>query len=150
MFLHFPCNEELPKDYPNHVEERHGSWKALEEFVDSGKIRRLGISNFLPIHIEDIMSIAKHKPVVNQFELHPMYVEKDTIECCRKYGIIVQAYSPFAQWNEKLVQHPTILRISESHKIDVAKVILLWMVNPSNNFAVLPKSATAERIASNI
>lgn len=79
-----------------------------------------------------------------------MYVEKDTIECCRKHGIIVQAYSPFAQWNEKLVKHPTILRISEGHNIDVAKVILLWMVNPSNNFAVLPKSATSARIASNI
>ena len=150
MFLHFPCNEELPKDYPHHVEERHGSWKALEEFVDSGKIKRLGISNFLPIHIEDIISIAKYRPVVNQFELHPMYVEKDTIECCRKYGIIVQAYSPFAQWNEKLVNHPTILRISEAYKIDVAKVILLWMVHPSNNFSVLPKSATTTRIASNI
>ena len=57
--------------------------------MESGKIKRLGISNFLTIHIEDIISIAKYKPVVNQFELHPLYVEKDTIETCRKYGIIV-------------------------------------------------------------
>ena len=150
MFLHFPCNEELPKDYPHHVEERHGSWKALEEFVENGKIKRLGISNFLPIHIEDIISIAKYRPVVNQFELHPMYVEKDTIECCRKYGIIVQAYSPFAQWNEKLITHPTLVSIAEARGIDIAKVILLWMTHHSNNFALLPKSATASRIASNI
>ncbi len=150
MFMHFPCNEGEAKDYPHHVEERHGAWKALEEFVESGKVKRLGISNFLTSHIEDIISIAKIRPAVNQFELHPMYVEKDTIETCRKYGILVQAYSPFAQWNEKLVTHPTLVRISKAHNIDVAKTILLWMVHPSNNFAVLPKSATAARIASNI
>lgn len=148
FFIHFPVNDELPKDYPNHVQDRHESWKALEEFVDAGKIRQLGVSNFLPIHIEDIFSIAKYKPVVNQFEIHPMYVENDTIEYCRKHGIQVQAYSPFAQWNESLVQHPTLVRIAQAHNIDIARTILLWMIH--HGFAMLPKSATTSRIASNI
>ena len=150
MFLHFPVNDDLPKDYPGHVEDRQGTWRALEEFVESGLIRSLGVSNFLSHQIEDILAIAKVKPVVNQFELHPMYVERDTIECCRQNGIVVQAYSPFAQWNQKLVSHPTLIKISEAYRIDIAKVILLWMIHPTNGFAMLPKSATAARIAGNI
>lgn len=150
MLLHFPVNDDLPKEYPNHVEDRQGTWRALEEFVESGKVKSIGVSNFLPHQIETILSIAKVKPAVNQFELHPMYVETETIECCRKNGIVVQAYSPFAQWTEKLVTHPTLIKISEAHGIDVAKVIILWAVHPTNGFALLPKSATSTRIASNI
>jgi diketogulonate reductase-like aldo/keto reductase len=96
MFLHFPATEGLEKKDPMHVEKRHGSWKALEELVEAGKLKFIGISNFLPHHIEALLKVCKIKPVVNQFEIHPMYVEHDTIECCRKNNIIVQAYSPFA------------------------------------------------------
>ena len=112
LFIHFPVNEQHPPDYPNHVQDRHDTWRAMEEAVDAGKVKFLGVSNFFPRHIEDILSIAKYRPVVNQFELHPLYVETDTIECCKKNGIIVQAYSPFAQWNSTLIEHPTLVRIA--------------------------------------
>jgi len=150
MFLHFPATEGLEEKDPMHVENRHGSWRALEEYVEEGKLRHLGISNFLPNHIEALLKVAKVKPAVNQIELHPMYVENDTIECCRKHGIIVQAYSPFAQFHKTLVEHPTLQRVSKERDLDIARVILLWLLHPSNNFAILAKSATASRIASNI
>ena len=96
MFLHFPVNDDLPVDYPNHEFDRNESWRALENFVEKGLIKHLGISNFFPHHIESLLKSAKIPPSVNQFELHPLYQELDTIECCRKHDIIVQSYSPFA------------------------------------------------------
>ena len=65
MFLHFPATEGLEITNPKHVENRHGSWKALEEFVEQGLVKFLGISNFLPHHIEDLLAVAKIRPVVN-------------------------------------------------------------------------------------
>lgn len=148
MFMHFPVDWEAEEGYPHLVQDRHGTWKALEEFVESGHIRHLGISNFLQPHIEDIWSVSKVKPVVNQFELHPMYVETDTIAVCNKYGIVVQSYSPFAQWNEKLVTSPTLVKLAEKYSADVARIILLWITQ--KGWAVLPKSSTVSRVESNI
>ena len=65
MLLHFPLSEGLdPKD-PKNTENRHGSWRALEDLVDAGVIKSIGISNFLPNHIEDLLKVARIKPVVN-------------------------------------------------------------------------------------
>jgi len=58
------------------------------------------------------MSIARIKPVINQFELHPLYVEYDTLDACAKYDILVEAYSPFAQFNKKLVENEIIVKIA--------------------------------------
>ena len=96
MLIHFPGTSGLEKNDPKHSENRLGSWKALEEYVDSGLIKSIGVSNYRPEHIEDLMQNCRIKPVINQFEIHPLYVEYDTIETCKKYDIIVQAYSPFA------------------------------------------------------
>jgi diketogulonate reductase-like aldo/keto reductase len=98
----------------------------------------------------DLLKVAKIKPVVNHFDIHPMYLDHDTIECCRKHGIVVQAYSQLAQFNKTLIELLTLQRISKEKNLDIARVILLWLFHPTNNFAVLAKSATASRIASNI
>ncbi len=148
MFLHFPVNNEQPADYPRHVEDRNDSWRAFEEFVDAGLVKHLGISNFLPHHIESLLSVARIPPSVNQFELHPLYIEHDTIACCKQHGIIVQSYSPFAQWNPKLVSHPTLVEIATELQLDVAQVILLWLTG--KGYAVLAKSSTPARIESNM
>ena len=94
------------------------------------------------------MQHCRIKPVVNQFELHPLYVEFDTIDACRKYDIIVQAYSPFGQFKPAVAEHPVLREISAKHGLDLARVILLWHI--AKGFNVLPKSATEERIKSNI
>ena len=148
MLIHFPGTKGLEKNDPQHKENRAGSWKALEEAVQNGQVKSIGVSNFRPEHLDEIIEIAKIKPAVNQFELHPMYVEYDTIESCNKHGILVQAYSPFAQFNKELIDHPTIQTISKNNNIDTAKVILLWHL--AKGWCVLPKSATEERIRQNI
>ncbi len=118
--------------------------------MEAGSLKFIGISNFLPHHIEELLKVAKIRPVVNQFEIHPMYYEHETIACCRKHGIIVQAYSPFAQFHKTLIEHPTLQRISKEKNVDIARIILLWLLHPSNDFAILAKSQTPSRIASNI
>lgn len=82
VLLTFPSTPGLdPKD-PKNIENRHDSWKAMEEFVISGKIRSIGLSNFKPRHIEKLLQISWVKPVVNQIETHPLYQEHDTIALC--------------------------------------------------------------------
>ena len=94
------------------------------------------------------MEYSRIKPVVNQFELHPLYVEHDTIETCRKHNIIVQAYSPFAQFKPTITENEVLKEIAATKNLDLARVILLWHI--AKGFNVLPKSATEERIKSNI
>jgi diketogulonate reductase-like aldo/keto reductase len=94
------------------------------------------------------MGVARIKPVINQFELHPLYVEFDTIETCVKYGILIEAYSPFAQFNKNLVENEVILKVAKKHNLDVARTILTYL--HSKGFIILPKSVHEERIASNI
>ena len=148
MLIHFPGTEGLPFDDPRHSENRKGSWKALEEFVDAGLIRSIGVSNYRPHHIEELMEHSRIKPVINQLELHPLYVELDTIATCRKHNIIVQAYSPFAQGKARLLEHPLLKELSAKYSLDVGRVILLWHI--ANDFNVLPKSATESRVQTNI
>ena len=94
------------------------------------------------------MQVARIKPVINQFELHPMYVEYDTIEACKKYNILVEAYSPFAQFNKKLVDNEIVKAVAERNGIDVARAILSYLL--AKGFIVLPKSVHEDRIANNI
>ena len=108
ILIHFPGTKGLDKNDPKHKENRISSWKALEEFVESGLIKSIGVSNYRPHHLDELMEIAKIKPVVNQIELHPMYVEYDTIENCQKHGVLIQAYSPFARFHKDLIEHATI------------------------------------------
>lgn len=83
MLLTFPGTAGVdPKDAKN-IENRHDSWKALEEFVVNGKIKSIGVANFKPRHLEGLLDIAWTKPAVNQIETHPLYTEFDTIDLCR-------------------------------------------------------------------
>mmetsp|Transcript_27033 Transcript_27033/g.26096 ORF Transcript_27033/g.26096 Transcript_27033/m.26096 type:complete len:142 (-) Transcript_27033:277-702(-) len=96
MLIHWPGVSGAGKKDKEVVTIRHQTWKVLEEYVDAGWIRSIGISNFQRRHIEDLLKVCRIKPAVNQFELHPLYVEHDTITCCQENNILVQAYSPFA------------------------------------------------------
>ncbi|TNV76491.1 hypothetical protein FGO68_gene8750 [Halteria grandinella] len=148
VLIHHPSSSGLKHGDPKNKENRHGTWKALEEFVDEGLVKSIGISNFQSKHIESLMKVARIKPVVNQFELHPMYVEYETIETCRKYDILVEAYSPFAQFNKALVENKVVVGVAKKHGVDVARVILCYLI--AKGFIVLPKSVHEERIANNI
>ena len=148
MLLTFPGTTGVdPKDEKN-IENRHDAWKVLEEFVVSGKIKNIGVANFKPRHLEGLMNIAWVKPVVNQIELHPLYAEHDTIEVCKQHDILVEAYSPLAQFNKKVVENEVLQRVAASHGLSVSQTILTYLLN--KGYIILPRSSKEEHIAANI
>ncbi len=129
------------------IEDRLGVWKALEEGVECGKIRSIGLSNFLPRHLKSILEICKIKPAVNQFELHPLFIDYETIDICNKEGILIQAYSTFARMDQKLVENSVLVGISEKYKKSATQVLVRWAVQ--HGWVVLPKSSNRKRIFEN-
>jgi diketogulonate reductase-like aldo/keto reductase len=83
LLLHWPGYDKL--------EDRITAWKTLEELVNEGKVLSIGVSNFIPRHLETILNIAEIKPVINQIELHPLYIDNETIDFCKNENILVQA-----------------------------------------------------------
>ena len=131
-----------------HKQEHLNVWKALEEFVHKGKVRSIGVSNFKVEHLEHLLPHCNIKPVVNQIECHPCYYDKQTIDYCKKNNILIEAYCPLAQYNEKLIKHPAIINIAKRVGKSVAQVILKWHL--MNGIIPLPKSSHSRYIEDNI
>ena len=129
-------------------QEHLNVWKALEEFVHKGKVRSIGVSNFKVEHLEHLLPHCNIKPVVNQIECHPCYYDKQTIDYCKKNNILIEAYCPLAQYNEKLIKHPAIINIAKRVGKSVAQVILKWHL--MNGIIPLPKSSHNRYIEDNI
>ena len=128
------------------TEKYHESWRAMEEIYESGKAKAIGISNFHPQHIEDLMTTAKIKPMINQIELHPNLNQKELVTYCQEKNIAITAYSPLGHGN--LLDNPIIEEIGKAHNKSVAQVILRWDIQ--NGITAVPKSVNPERIATNI
>jgi len=123
------------------------AWKALEQIYASKRVRAIGVSNFKPHHLEELLKGAETVPAVNQIELHPLFQQKETRAYCVEHGIVVESYSPLMQAGEAL-EHPVIANLSQKYGKTPAQVILRWHVQ--SGFIVIPKSAKPERIRENI
>ena len=119
----------------------------MESAVDEGAIRSIGVSNFQPKYIEHLLDNCRIPPLMNQLELHPGYVERDTVECCAKQGIVVEAYSPLMQGDARLLKNNVVVEIARKKQRTPAQVVLRWCVE--QGFVVLPKSETKSRIEEN-
>ncbi len=122
------------------------AWKALEKLYDSKRVRAIGVSNFKPHHLEELLKGAETVPTVNQIELHPLFQQKETRAYCVEHGIAVESYSPLMQAGEAL-EHPVIANLAHKYGKTPAQVILRWHVQ--SGFIVIPKSAKPERIREN-
>ena len=107
-------------------EDRINVWKALEESVNENKVKMIGVSNFCKNHLEHILNNCKIKPVINQIECNPIYWDEETIDYCEKNNIVIQAYCPLAEWNEKLVENDIIVNIAKGKNKSVSQIILKW------------------------
>ena len=128
-------------------QQRIDVWKALEEAVEQGKVKSIGLSNFLKKHIEQILNNCKIKPVINQIECHPLYYDKDTIEYCKSQNIIIEAYCPLAEFHKNLIQNKNIVEIAKSLGKSVPQVILRWHLQ--HQIIPLPKSVHSNYIKEN-
>jgi diketogulonate reductase-like aldo/keto reductase len=122
------------------------AWRAFEKLYRDGRIRAIGISNFLPHHIDELLKTAEIVPMVNQIELQPGLNREAEREYNEKLGIQIEAWAPF-RIGESLTD-PTVCAIATKHGKTPAQVILRWFLQ--NGIAPLPKSVTPERILSNI
>lgn len=130
-------------------EKRLGTWKALQEAVDSGLIRSsIGVSNFGIHHLKELLSWEglKYKPAVNQIELSPWLQRTELVQFCHDNGIALEAYSPLTR-GEKL-DHPTLTNLSKKYGKSAAQVLIKWSLQ--KGFIPLPKSVHSARIQSNL
>lgn len=130
----------------NWKEANTESWRALEELYNQGKIKAIGVSNFLPHHLEPLLENAKIKPMVNQIEFHPGMLQEETVEFCKKHHILVEAWAPFS--NGQILTNPVLKEIADKYKKSVAQLSLRWIIQ--KGIVPLPKSVTPERIKSNL
>eukprot|EP00761_Pharyngomonas_kirbyi_P010881 gb/GECH01010904.1/.p1 GENE.gb/GECH01010904.1/~~gb/GECH01010904.1/.p1 ORF type:complete len:307 (+),score=97.34 gb/GECH01010904.1/:1-921(+) len=125
----------------------HKTWKYMEQLVDDGLVRNIGVSNFPIINIRDLLSYARIQPVMNQIEVHPLFSRRDLIHYCQKWGIQVTAYSPLGSGKEGPMQDPNVHKIAERHGKTPAQVLLRW--NLQHHVIVIPKSIKEHRIQEN-
>ena len=123
------------------------AWKALERLYDSKRVRAIGVSNFKPHHLEELLKRAATVPTVNQIELHPLFQQKETRAYCVEHGIAVESYSPLMQAGAAL-EHPVIANLAHTYGKTPAQVILRWHVQ--SGLIVIPKSVKPERIRENL
>lgn len=121
------------------------SWRAMEELYQAGKIRSIGVSNFLPHHIDSLMKTAKIAPHVNQIKLCPGCTQDETVSYCNQKNILLEAYSPLG--TGKIFEVEEMKAFSEKYHKTVAQICLRW--NLQKGFLPLPKSVTASRIREN-
>lgn len=125
----------------------YGTWRAMEELYREGLIRAIGVSNFLPDRLMDLVMHNEITPHVNQIETHPFYQQADTNAFLNELGVQHQSWAPFAEGKNNLFSHEVLARIAAKHNKTIAQVVLRWLVQ--RNIVVIPKSVRKERIIEN-
>jgi diketogulonate reductase-like aldo/keto reductase len=126
----------------------YGEWRAMEELYRQGKIRALGVSNFQPDRLMDLMIHNQIAPMVNQIEVNPFQQQIDSQKFLDENGVRVEAWAPFAEGRNNIFQNETLLAIAEKHNKSVAQVILRWLVQ--RGIIALAKSTRKERMLENV
>ena len=122
------------------------TWKAMTKLLDDGRLRSIGVSNFLPEHIERISQATGVMPVNNQIELHPQFMNRPSADYCRQHGIAVTAWSPLARG--RVFDTPQVTTVAQQLGVTPAQAVLRWHIQLGN--VVIPKSVTPARVAANL
>lgn len=126
----------------------HGAWRAMEEAHRSGKLRAIGVSNFQPDRLMDIIAFNQVKPAVNQIEVNPFYQQQESIAFMAEQGVQAQAWAPFAEGRNGLFENAALLAIGARYGKSVGQVVLRWLVQ--RNIAPLAKTVRRERMQENL
>lgn len=140
--IHWPA---VAKVSPEWKEINYSTWRGFEKLYKDGKIRAIGVSNFLPSHIEALNEFAEVKPMVNQIEFHPGYIQPEVDAYCKENNILVEAWSPLGCG--KVLGDPTVNAIAEAHGKTAAHVCLRYVMQ--HGVLPLSKSVTPSRILDN-
>lgn len=130
------------------VGDVRGAWRALEEAVDAGRVRSIGVSNFTVADLERLRTTARITPVVNQVELHPYWQQPELVPYLEQHGIVIEAWYPLGHGSKKLLAEPAIVAAAAAHGTSAAQVVLRWHVQ--RGFVAIPKSTNPAHIAANL
>ena len=140
--IHWPN----PIAFRDHWQEANaGTWKAFEELYKAGRIRAIGISNFRPHHIEELMKTATVAPMVNQIRLCPGETQDEVVDYCRSHNIQLEAYSPLGVG--KIFEVPEMKALAEKYGKSIAQICIRWSLQ--RGYLPLPKSVNPARIQEN-
>lgn len=141
---------------PERFEETLDAYRALEKLLEDGTVRAIGVSNFMPHHLERLLAETAVVPAVNQIELHPFFQQRDVQGADATAGIITQAWSPiggitfypgFENEHRSALEDPTLVEVGEAHGKSPAQVMLRWHLQQGRS--AIPKSVTPSRIGAN-
>lgn len=124
------------------------SAKKAFELYKEGKIRAIGVCNFYPHVLADFCETVEVIPAINQVELHPFFQQEDALELMKEYGVVPEAWGPFAEGNHGIFTHPVLTAIGDKYNKSAAQVALRW--NVQRGVVVIPKSVHKERIEQNM
>lgn len=125
----------------------YGAWRAMEELYKEGKIKAIGVSNFLPDRLMDLIVHNDILPAINQVETHPFHQQIDNATFMKEQGVQIQSWGPFAEGRNQMFSNELLTSIAEKYSKSVAQVILRWLVQ--RDVVVIPKSVRRERLAEN-
>jgi 2,5-diketo-D-gluconate reductase A len=126
----------------------HGSWRAMEEAQRAGKLRAIGVSNFQPDRLMDIIAFNEIAPAVNQVEINPFHQQAEVVAFMQAQGVQAQAWAPFAEGRNNLFENSVLAALAARHGKTVGQVVLRWLVQ--RNVVVLAKTVRRERMVENL
>ena len=125
----------------------HGAWRAMEELYQQGKIKAIGVSNFSPDRLADLMAFNKIKPAVNQIEVNPFNQQLQAAPWMQSKTIQPEAWAPFAEGKNDIFNHPILTAIGQKYNKSVGQIILRWLIQ--RQIVSLAKSVRKERMMEN-
>ena len=125
-----------------------GAYRAMEEAYKEGKLKAIGVCNFYPHRLADLCETVEVIPAVNQVELHPFFQQENALALMKEYGVVPEAWGPFAEGNHGIFTHPVLTAIGRKYSKSAAQVALRW--NVQRGVVVIPKSVHKERIEQNM
>ncbi len=125
----------------------HGSWRAMEELYQQGRTRAIGISNFQPDRVVDLIAFNKITPAVNQIETHPFHQQIEVQKFLQEHGVQHESWGPFAEGKNNIFQNELLASIGRKYKKSIAQVILRWLTQ--RGIVAIPKTVRKERIEEN-
>lgn len=138
--IHWPANK------ANGDKINADTWRAFEKLYSEGRVKSIGLSNFLEHHLRALLNGAETVPAINQIEFHPGQMQSGTVAFCKSNGIVVQAWSPLG--TGRMLNNPVLAEIALRYGKSVAQLCIRWVLQ--NEILPLPKSVTPSRIKENI
>ena len=129
------------------MNDYYGSWRAMEELYEAGKIRAIGVCNFYPDRLTDLCLNARIAPMVNQVELHPFFAQTGAISNMKALNVQPEAWGPMAEGKHGIFTHPILTEIGRKYNKTAAQVALRW--NAQRGVVIIPKSIHRERMEEN-